>query len=358
MKTLIKNVYLYNKTVDILIKDNLINKISDTIEDKEAEVFDATNLAVLPAFYNMHAHSSMSLLRGFCEDLPLFDWLNNIWKREATLSAEDIYNGTRLAILEMIKSGTVFFADMYWHHSEIIRAVEEMGIRANVGICFMNSLGRKTIEENFDFAKNPTITKPSLVSLSIAPHAIYTCDKDLYKECYSFAKKHDLIFHTHLSETQKEVEDSLKENGLRPVEYLNSLGVLDNKTLLAHCVHLSEKEAEILSQIAVKGIQEKKGKNITIIDFDGVDGSLFEYYVICTANSPTHVDAITDSIDKEIKQATGLNPRKVEGLQNCQWVLLDYFDVVVHVFLEETREFYNIEAMWKDVKQTHLEDIE
>jgi ribosome-associated protein len=108
----------------------------------------------------------------------------------------------------------------------------------------------------------------------------------------------------------------------------------------------------------VKGIQEKKGKNITIIDFDGVDGSLFEYYVICTANSPTHVDAITDSIDKEIKQATGLNPRKVEGLQNCQWVLLDYFDVVVHVFLEETREFYNIEAMWKDVKQTHLEDIE
>ena len=248
MKTLIKNVYLYNKTVDILIKDNLINKISDTIEDKEAEVFDATNLAVLPAFYNMHAHSSMSLLRGFCEDLPLFDWLNNIWKREATLSAEDIYNGTRLAILEMIKSGTVFFADMYWHHSEIIRAVEEMGIRTNVGICFMNSLGRKTIEENFDFAKNPTITKPSLVSLSIAPHAIYTCDKDLYKECYSFAKEHDLIFHTHLSETQKEVEDSLKENGLRPVEYLNSLGVLDNKTLLAHCVHLSEKEAEILSQ--------------------------------------------------------------------------------------------------------------
>ncbi|MEE1252090.1 MAG: amidohydrolase, partial [Bacteroidales bacterium] len=221
---------------------------SDTIEDKEAEVFDATNLAVLPAFYNMHAHSSMSLLRGFCEDLPLFDWLNNIWKREATLSAEDIYNGTRLAILEMIKSGTVFFADMYWHHSEIIRAVEEMGIRANVGICFMNSLGRKTIEENFDFAKNPTITKPSLVNVSIAPHAIYTCDKDLYKECYSFAKELDLIFHTHLSETQKEVEDSLKENSMRPVEYLNSLGVLDSKTLLAHCVHLSEKEAEILSQ--------------------------------------------------------------------------------------------------------------
>ena len=117
------------------------------------------------------------------------------------------------------------------------------------------------------------------------------------------------------------------------------------------------KEAEILSQIAVKGIQEKKGKNVTIIDFDGIDGSLFEYYVICTANSPTQVDAITDSIDREIKQATGLNPRKVEGLQNCQWVLLDYFDVVVHVFLEETREFYDLERLWQDGESIDISDI-
>ena len=248
MKTLIKNVLLGEERVDILVNENLIEKISSKIEDKEAEIFEASNLAALPAFYNMHTHSSMTLLRGYCEDKPLFDWLNNIWKKEAELSSEDIYNGTRLAILEMIKSGTVFFADMYWHHASIIKAAEEMGIRANIGICFMNSLGRKAIDECFDYAKNKTFSQNSLVSLSIAPHAIYTCDRKLYEECYSFAKDNNLIFHTHLSETQKEVEDSLKENGLRPVEYLNSLGVLDNKTLLAHCVHLSEKEAEILSQ--------------------------------------------------------------------------------------------------------------
>lgn len=118
------------------------------------------------------------------------------------------------------------------------------------------------------------------------------------------------------------------------------------------------KEAEILTQIAIKGIQNKKGKDIMVIDFENVEGSLFEYYVICTANSPSHVDAITDSIDREIKIATGLNPKRVEGLQNCQWVLLDYFDVVIHVFLQQTREFYNIEAMWKDVRQTHIEDVE
>lgn len=248
MKILIKQVLLQDKIVDILIKDNLISEISASINDSEAEVFDAKDLVVVPPFYNMHTHSSMSLLRGYCEDLPLFDWLNNIWKREAELSSEDIYNGTRLAILEMIKSGTVFFADMYWHHDSIIKAAEEMGIRANIGICFMNSLGRKAIDECFDYAKNKTFSQNSLVSLSIAPHAIYTCDRKLYEECYRFAKDNDLIFHTHLSETQKEVEDSIKQYGMRPVEYLNSIGVLDNKTLLAHCVHLSEKEAEIISR--------------------------------------------------------------------------------------------------------------
>mgnify|MGYP003541084475 FL=1 len=117
-----------------------------------------------------------------------------------------------------------------------------------------------------------------------------------------------------------------------------------------------KKEAKILAEIAVKAIQSKKGRQITMIDFDGVEGSLFEYYVLCTANSPSHVDALADETEKQIKEITGISPRSVEGLQNCQWVLLDYFDVVIHIFLAETREFYNIEAMWKDVKQVHYQD--
>lgn len=117
-----------------------------------------------------------------------------------------------------------------------------------------------------------------------------------------------------------------------------------------------KKEAKILVEIAVKAIQSKKGRQITMIDFDGVEGSLFEYYVLCTANSPSHVDALADETEKQIKEITGISPRRVEGLQNCQWVLLDYFDVVIHIFLAETREFYNIEAMWKDVKQVHYQD--
>ena len=117
-----------------------------------------------------------------------------------------------------------------------------------------------------------------------------------------------------------------------------------------------KKEAKILAEIAVKAIQSKKGRQITMIDFDGVEGSLFEYYVLCTANSPSHVDALADETERQIKEITGISLRRVEGLQNCQWVLLDYFDVVIHIFLAETREFYNIEAMWKDVKQVHYQD--
>ena len=247
-KTLIHNARLEGRKVDLLISNGLIEQISPEIVAPEAEVFEAEGLAVMPAFYNMHTHAAMTLMRSWCEDLPLFDWLNNIWKREAELTPDDIYCGTRLAILEMIKSGTVFFADMYWHSSAVAAAAENMKVRANVGICFVDSLSQKTIEQNFDFAKQYAKGGQSLVGIGIAPHAIYTCGADLYRKCFEFARENDLLFHTHLAETQKEVEDSLKDSGKRPVEYLNDLGVLDNKTIAAHCVHLSAKEAEILSR--------------------------------------------------------------------------------------------------------------
>lgn len=248
MNTLIKNATLGDKKVDLLIENNRIKKIDAKIEDTNAQIVDATDQAVMPAFYNMHTHAAMTLLRGYSEGLPLFDWLNNIWKKEATMTAEDIYVGTRLAILEMIKTGTVYFADMYWFHAAVAKAAEDMGVRANVGITFMDSLDRKTIDANFDFAKNYPKSPERMVEIGIAPHAIYTCSGDLYKECFEFAKTNELVFQTHLAETQKEVEDSLTASGMRPVEYLDSLGVLSDNMLCAHCVHLSRREAEIMAE--------------------------------------------------------------------------------------------------------------
>lgn len=139
--------------------------------------------------------------------------------------------------------------------------------------------------------------------------------------------------------------------------------ISDTKKFLRHKKQLNktmEKDktaSTLLSKIAIKAIQDKLGKDITLIDFNGVKGSLFDYYVICTANSPSHADSLAEEIRKMIKQEMNIKPHKEEGLQNCQWVLLDYFDVIIHIFLLDTREFYNIESMWKDVKQTHYPNV-
>ena len=117
------------------------------------------------------------------------------------------------------------------------------------------------------------------------------------------------------------------------------------------------KATELLTKIAVKAMQDKLAKDITVIDFESVTDSLFDYYVICTANSPSHADSLADEIRKKIKEDMGTKPVQEDGLRNCQWVLLDYFDVIVHIFLQETREFYNIENMWKDIKQVHYPNI-
>lgn len=271
---LIKDVLLDNEKKYIVTTNSYISKIipaNDVIaienntlffrtnrqENKSANstisfslLINGENKAILPAFYNLHCHAGMNILRGYSEDLPLFDWLQKIWAREALLSAQDIYNGTRLAILEMIKSGTVFFADMYWYNEEVVRAVEEMGIRCDVGVCVMDRLGNKAIDEKFDYIREFNKTNNcDRISVSPAPHAIYTCSKELYQRCYDLANECDVRMQTHVSETLQEVEECKQQhNGLSPVEYLNEINVLDNRTIAAHCVHFSEKDAEIFAK--------------------------------------------------------------------------------------------------------------
>lgn len=249
---LIKNISLKNRIVDILIEGNTFKQIEPNIDAKADKIIDGTDRAIIQPFYNLHTHASMTLLRGYGDDMRLFQWLSEyIWPQEAKLTPEDIYDGTRLAIVEMIRSGTVFFLDMYWHHKETIRAVEEMKIRANIGVTFIEERGKKEIEDNINFIKN---FKPSsdLINISVAPHAIYTCGKDLYQELHNLSREKNIKLNTHLSETAKEVRDCKKaNNGLTPVEYLDSIGLLDENTIAAHCVHLSENDADILGDRGV-----------------------------------------------------------------------------------------------------------
>ena len=130
---LLRNIFYNNQVCDILIDKNKIAKIANKINTSSDEVIDCTGKAILPSFCNTHTHASMMFLRGIGEDKTLFDWLNqDIFPREAKLKPEHIYPLSRYAILEMIKTGTTCFTDMYFHVPETIKAVEEMGLRAIV----------------------------------------------------------------------------------------------------------------------------------------------------------------------------------------------------------------------------------
>lgn len=115
-------------------------------------------------------------------------------------------------------------------------------------------------------------------------------------------------------------------------------------------------EIKKLTDTIVKGIQEKKGSRIIVADLTGLDGVICKFFVICQGNSPTQVEAITESVEEFARLNTGEKPIKVVGLENAQWVAMDYVDVMVHVFLPDVREYYNLETLWQDAKQTEIPD--
>ena len=252
-KFLLKSVVLpgqgCGKVVDVLIAGNRFARIGAVSPEEAlgAEVVDCSRFAIFPAFYNGHTHAAMTLLRGYADDMPLQKWLQEyIWPFEAKLTGDDIDVACRLALLEMIKSGTVFFADMYWHRERTIKVVGEMGIRAAVGVTFAESLmSPEAIEGNFDFLAAHT-GESERVRLAVAPHSVYTVGEKLLKRCADFARSENFLVHTHLSETKKELEDCEKQYGCSPVRLLERAGMLDSNLAAAHCVHLSDNDMKAL----------------------------------------------------------------------------------------------------------------
>jgi ribosome-associated protein len=114
-------------------------------------------------------------------------------------------------------------------------------------------------------------------------------------------------------------------------------------------------ESELLSEIIIQGIAEKKGKDIVSIDLGTIKSSICDYFIVCHGTSRPHVEAIADSVEKEVRKAVGLKPLHKEGFQNSEWILLDYIDVVVHIFMEKTRDFYQLETLWADAEIKHYE---
>ncbi|MBQ2149589.1 MAG: amidohydrolase [Bacteroidales bacterium] len=249
---LIKDVRLDDRITDILIADGRFKSLeapAGTVADK---VIDASGMAILPPFYNTHTHAAMTLLRGYADDMPLHKWLQEyIWPYEDKLTPQDIREGSRLAVREMIKTGTVFFSDMYFDIEETVDVVRESGMRAAIGVTFVESHSKSQQAEKLELLKHWTDPTGGRITLTVAPHAVYTVGPDLLVRCADTARSLGLKLHIHLCETRKEVDDCLAEHGMTPVRYLDSLGFLGPDVIAAHVVHVDPEEAAILAERSV-----------------------------------------------------------------------------------------------------------
>ena len=251
--TLLKNVLLDDDVRrNILIEDTLIKAVDVPADMPAATVIDGEGLAVLPAFYNGHTHAAMNLLRGYADDLPLMEWLSRyIWPYEDKLTPADIRLGSEMAVNEMLATGSVFFNDMYFEIDQTIDIVKAAGIRAAIGITVMENHSKAVEEQKWDFVRHWTDPTGGRVQLVIAPHAIYTVGTEKLKKSAALAREQGLKLHIHLSETRGEVDDCLREHGMTPVRYLDSLGFLGPDVVAAHCVHVDREEWDILAERGV-----------------------------------------------------------------------------------------------------------
>ena len=254
---LLKGITISEQVVDIAIANGIIEKIAPTgvLCLEAGEVVDCSGRVAVPGFVNMHTHAGMSMMKGIGEDIAFHEWIDKIWQVEEKLDEDLVYQSTRLACLEMIKTGTTTFNDHYWYMPQGYKAAVEMGIR---GVHAYVVLDRNDPEESerqkvqcmetYEIAKAWGDTS----TFTIAIHAIYSVREEMMLWAANFARERGLKIHIHLSETRKEVEDcKVQHNGMSPVEYLDFLGILGPDVTAAHTLWLSEKDIEILGRRGV-----------------------------------------------------------------------------------------------------------
>lgn len=257
MTLLIKNVLLPENdaivTKNIYISDGIIVSIGVDAPDgfTADETIEGENRLAMPAFVNSHTHAYMSVLRNAADDLPFMQWLfEGVMPREEKLNNEQAYWGSLLACAEMIKRGCGTFCDMHLFPGASARAAIKSGMRAVVSRGLTGSDGgQRRLDEQY--AEIEEFKDCKNIKFMLAPHAIYTCDREFLLKCSSEAKRLGLGLNIHLSESKAEFEDCLRDNGCTPTEYVASLGLLENKTLAAHCVQLTEHDIELLAKYGV-----------------------------------------------------------------------------------------------------------
>ena len=372
-KILLKGVLHEGKKVDILIEGNRFKKISENIEDEDAEIISCKDKAIFPAFYNCHTHMPMTLLKGLTDEKELMQWLKeDIWPREAKMKPHDIYVASKFAILEMIKGGIVFCNDMYQFPEETMKAIDEMGIRGvvskpEVNVTYTPEEFEEKKKKVLEFMDYPNINENRIIK-GISCHSIYTLSEEFLKFYSELAKKNNMRIHIHACETQKEIDDCQKAHHCTPIEYLEKLGLLTDKTILAHSVHLTEKDMDIIKKYDCKvahcpisnfklksgmmAFQKLHQKGITVTL--GTDGSasnnslsILQEMKVCALNAKTQAKDSKAGSAEDILKAATVNGAKAFGIdagEIKEGKLADFilFDLNHYLFLPNYKLISNI----------------
>lgn len=246
------------KNGSIIIEKDLIKDIGPTEEilkkykNKIKKIIQIDRGVAMPGLINTHSHLAMSLLRGYADDLPLEKWwFEKIYPIESKFTRKDIYFGSLLGGIEMVKSGTTTFIDFYYFIDETAKTTEQLGLRANLGIAVLDvktfafkNAGQILAETEKiikKYQKNP------LIQISLAPHMFQTLSLASYIKCHKLAQKYGILLQTHLAETKAEINFCLEKYGKRPTRLLAENKILSEKTLVAHCCHLDNEDIKLLS---------------------------------------------------------------------------------------------------------------
>lgn len=336
---------------NVLVEKDKIAYIGDEIVEAD-RIIDVKYNILMPGFINTHCHSPMTILRGFKDDISLDEWLfDNILPAEAKLTPEDIYWGTKLAIMEYLASGITCIEEGYFFNKEVVSAIKECGIRARVGF---GPTTRDVGMSNFDYLKSEKniIGESDLIKPVCFIHSIYTTTEEIISETIDFAAKNKLSLSIHLSETLKEVGDCTVQHNRTPVEYLEDLGFFDRDTLCYHCVHMDKDDLSILSNynanvstcpssniklasgIAPIYAMLNKGINVTI-GTDGVASNnsldMFkEMFLVATLSKVNIYNASVVSAKDVLKMATinganalSFNVGEISVGKNADIILID-----------------------------------
>lgn len=269
---LIKNVTVVPMTEKkALIEKGYIYVESDEIKDvghapypkqynNAAKIINGDGMAAIPGLINGHTHTPMSILRGYADDLPLMEWLQNMWAVEERMTSEDMYWGSMLSMTEMIRSGTTTFSDMYYGMDRIAAGVEKAGMRALLtqGIIEGAVDGEKILKETASFVRTWNKSANNRITALLSPHAPYTCSPTLIEKIVEEAHKLDCPIHTHLAETRDEIRMMKERYDETPIVLMEKIGLFSRHVIAAHCVYLTEEEKEILKEHQVGVIHNPK----------------------------------------------------------------------------------------------------